>query len=370
MADSLSVAHLYTNKDNFADTHLETVSEPADVQDGEVILTLSRFALTTNNITYAAFGNTPGYDYWQFFPTMKAGLGHMPVWGFADVVASKTDGIEVGERFYGYFPMATHIRMQPERVRERGFYDGLDHRRNLTSPYNQYTRCSNDVSYSVDLEEYQMIFQPLFITSWMLADFITDNEGFGAAQIIISSASSKTAYGTAFSLEGETEATLVGLTSGRNEAFVKGLGCYDSAVTYDALDSLDASVPTLYVDFSGDDALRRRIHEYFGEALVYDCFAGSAQNAATFNPGNLPGPKPKSYFAPVQIKKRNADWGPLELTRRLNEARTAFTARISKPGAEWIKLKRSRGLEGAQTVISELCSTGGDPMEGNVVDLE
>jgi hypothetical protein len=58
--------------------------------------------LTTNNITYAAFGDALGY--WQFFPTGEAGWGHMPVWGFADVAASQAPGIEPGERFFGFFP--------------------------------------------------------------------------------------------------------------------------------------------------------------------------------------------------------------------------------------------------------------------------
>ena len=48
-----------------------------------------------------------------------------------------------------------------------------------------------------------MIVRPLFITSFMLADFLQDNAFFGARQVVVSSASSKTAYGTAFCLQGE-----------------------------------------------------------------------------------------------------------------------------------------------------------------------
>ena len=47
----------------------------------------------------------------------------------------------------------------------------------------------------------------LFITSWLIDDFLADNQFFGAtadptqpAQLLLSSASSKTAYGTAFQL--------------------------------------------------------------------------------------------------------------------------------------------------------------------------
>jgi hypothetical protein len=42
----------------------------------------------------------------------------------------------------------------------------------------------------------------------------------------------------------------------------------------------------------------------------------------------LAGPEPEPYFAPTQIKKRNSDWGPVELTRRLNEVERLFISGI------------------------------------------
>src|SRR3546814_2911563 len=63
---------------------------------------------------------------------------------------------------------------------------------------------------------------------------------------------------------------------------------------------------------------------------LYDCFAGSAQNHEyRKTDATLAGPQPQPYFAPCQIKKRNADWGPAEVTRRFNEAQLAFIARVS-----------------------------------------
>jgi hypothetical protein len=55
-------------------------------------------------------------------------------------------------------------------VTARGFYDGAQHRKSLTSAYNQYTRCSQDPLYAPEREDHQMIVRPLFITSFMLAD--------------------------------------------------------------------------------------------------------------------------------------------------------------------------------------------------------
>jgi hypothetical protein len=193
----MQATRLLTRKNALQHSRIETLAF-APVGAGEALLAISRVALTTNNITYAAFGEA--MQYWDFFPTAQAEWGHMPVWGFADVIASTVPGIEAGERFYGYFPIASHLRVQPVRVTARGFYDGAAHRQPLTSAYNQYTRCSQDPVYRAEDECLQMLLRPLFITSFMLADFLRDNAFFGAKRLLLSSASSKTAYGTAFCL--------------------------------------------------------------------------------------------------------------------------------------------------------------------------
>lgn len=362
---TLAVTRLFSRKHALNESRLEAAHEPAWAAPGEVLLRVDRFALTTNNITYAAFGEA--MQYWEFFPTGQPEWGHMPVWGFADVVSSAVAGIEPGERFYGYFPIASHVRMQPERITARGFYDAAAHRAALTSAYNQYSRVQNDAAYTPELEPYQMLYRPLFITSFMLADFLQDNRFFGARRLVVSSASSKTAYGTAFCLRGVDGIALTGLTSARNRAFVEGLGCYDSTVTYDELASIPADVPTLYVDFSGDEALRARVHAHFGASLVYDCFAGSAQNTGFLRDLRLPGPKPEFYFAPVQIRKRNADWGPQEVNRRFNAAQRRFIDHARDPGHGWLALVEERGFEAAQARIAHLAEGRAEPKEGYVV---
>ena len=269
------LTRLLTRKNALNHTRVDQ-QQPAGDTPGEAVLKIRRVAVTTNNITYAAFGDA--MQYWDFFPTGEADWGHMPVWGFADVESSSVPGVEVGERFYGYFPLASHLRVRPERVTERGFYDGAAHRKALTSAYNQYMRCSADAAYRAEDENYQMLVRPLFITSFMLADFLQDNAFFGARQLVFSSASSKTAYGTAFCLEAFAQVRRIALTSARNKRFVEALGCYGEVASYEELTKLDRGAPTLYVDFSGDEGLRMAVHTHFGDSLVYDCYAGSAQN--------------------------------------------------------------------------------------------
>lgn len=357
----MNTTRLLTSKNALHHSRIETVplAPPAP---GEALLAIRRVALTTNNITYAAFGDA--MQYWNFFPTGEADWGHMPVWGLADVVASTVKGIEIGERFYGYFPIASYLRMKPVRVSERGFYDGAEHRLALTSAYNQYARCSHDPAYRADTESLQMLLRPLFITSFMLADYLQDNQLFGAKRLIVSSASSKTAYGTAFCLPG---VEMIALTSPRHREFVQGLGCYSASVGYDELEHLPTDEPVVYVDFSGDEALRARVHAHFGSALVHDCFAGSAQNTNFLRDTGLPGPAPQFFFAPVQIKKRNADWGPAAVNQRFGDAQQRFIRHVSDAG--WLRVTEHQGFDAAARVIAELCAGRADPQLGHVVAL-
>ena len=368
MAESVECTRVQTRKSALGETRAPTLREDAVPAPGEALLRLSRFALTTNNITYAALGDSM-LRYWSYFPTGDADWGHMPVWGFADVVASGVDGVATGERFYGYFPIATHLRMRPVRVSARGFHDGTPHRQELVSAYNQYTRCSTDPAWSAQREDLQMLLRPLFLTAWVLADFLADNAFFGARQVVVSSASSKTATGAAFCLREGAAPPLTAVTSARNVDFVRGLGCYDGVVAYDALASLPVDRPTLYVDFAGEAGLRERVHRHFGDALVYDCLVGSAQTTDFTPQTGLTGPEAKLFFAPDQIRKRNADWGPAEFTTRYNAAQARFFERVSSKESPWIRVETHRGFDAARRVIADLAAGNTDPLAGHVVLL-
>ncbi len=367
MAD-LEINRLLTDKSSLGETRADRVNVSYSCADGDVVLKVNHVAVTTNNITYAGFGDA--MNYWQFFPTDIDGWGHMPVWGFADVVQSKMADLEVGERIYGYFPIASHLIVRPHRITERGFYDDVPHRRELISAYNQYTRCSIDPGYTSETENLQCLLRPLFITSYMLADYLIDNQVFGAQQMVVSSASSKTAYGTAHCLKlNDPDCHLVALTSPRNIDFVKALGCYDEVLTYAQMANTPANVATAYVDFSGDEALRTAIHTHFGDQLVHDCFAGSAQNTDYLQDLGLPGPKPKFFFAPVQIRKRNKDYGGAELTRRFSAAQNAFIAHVSSGNPPWMRVEEHVGFQAAEKLIDDLHAGRCAPNTGNIIRI-
>ncbi len=171
---------------------------PARLAAGQARLRIAPFALTSNNVTYGAFGEA--MHYWDFFPTGEPDSGCIPVWGFATVTESLVEGVDVGERFYGYFPMADETVLAPVRVVGEGFVDGAAHRSALPEVYNRYLRCSSDPAYRAEDEALIALLRPLFITSFLIDDFLADNAFFGASTVLVSSASSKTAYGLGFCL--------------------------------------------------------------------------------------------------------------------------------------------------------------------------
>jgi hypothetical protein len=338
---------------------------PAPLADGDVRFAIDSFALTANNITYAAFGDA--MNYWGFFPTGDAATGCIPVWGFANVIESRCEGIAVGERIYGYWPIADEAVLQPTRVSDAGFFDGAAHRRELHAVYNHYLRCSADPGYSAAHEAEQALLRPLFTTSFLIDDFLADNAFFGARAVILSSASSKTAYGTAFCLAQRAGAVrVVGLTSPANLAFTRGLGCYDDVRTYDEVTSLASDVPSVYVDFSGSVGLRSSIHTHFDDALTYSCSVGGTHWDELGSGKGLPGPRPTLFFAPAQVKKRNADWGPAGLQQRLAAAWSAFMRPVTSGQVPWLRVVHGEGSVAVEAVYAALLDGRTNPAEGHM----
>jgi hypothetical protein len=356
------------------------VAPDAAPAPGEVLLRVDAFAFTANNVTYAAFGDA--MSYWQFFPAPD-GWGRIPVWGFADVVRSAHDAVAPGERYYGYYPMSTHLLVQPERIGPDGFSDGAPHRKPLHPVYNRYQRTAADPGYDAALEPQQMLLRPLFITSFLIDDFLADNGFFGADTVVLSSASSKTAYGTAFLLSRRARAEggtgrpvrVVGLTSRPNAAFVKRLGCYDEVLGYDEIGRLPAGAPTAYVDMAGNADTRAAVHRHLAQRLVYSCAVGGTHwdhlglGGGSAPAGPLPGPKPTLFFAPAQVKKRHADWGPGGLEQRVAAAWQRFMRPVTDPANPWMRVIRGRGPQAVEQVVRQMLDGRAAPDEGHVLTM-
>ncbi len=371
----MTTIDLLVRKDQLSTTELRR-SEDVPLNTGDIRVRIDKFALTANNITYAAFGDA--MHYWSFFPVGPsdgAMLGRIPVWGFGTVLESQHPDVNVGEKLYGYYPMSSSVVLTPTRLSLSGFDDGAEHRAGLHAVYNRYLRCNSDPFYTSDTEETQALLRPLFITSWLIDDFMADNNYFGAkveveppAVMLLSSASSKTAYGTAFQMAQREGIEVVGLTSEGNVAFCESLGCYHRVLTYEQLDQIQADTPCVYVDFAGNAGLRLAIHTRFSQ-LKYSCAIGGTHVTQLGGGKNLPGPKATLFFAPAQIKKRSGEWGADELGRRLVRAWRAFVATTSNPEAPWMTVDHHQGPAAVEAAYTQVLAGGNDPRLGYILSL-
>ena len=288
---------------------------PLSLSEGDVLIKIEKFAFTANNISYAVTGES--LSYWDFFPSSQG--GRIPVWGIGIIVASRCKQVQEQRKVYGYFPMSHYVVMKPSNITTTVFVDGSPHRKELPAVYNQYSFCTEDPFYTPSTEEAMMILRPLYFTSWLLVDFFRQMDFCGAQKIILSSASSKTSIGLAFTLQqynqnntkGKDKVDTVGLTSAGNLTFVRDLGIYDQCILYDDIEKeIDVTTPSCFVDMAGNTQVTTRLHSHLGEQLKYSCLVGAAHVGKGGKPvSNLPGARPKFFFAPSWTARRIVELG-------------------------------------------------------------
>lgn len=349
---------ILTKLDQINVTKLDDVAS-APLETGQIRLALQSFALTANNVTYAATG--PQIGYWKFFPVAQDGQGIVPVWGTAEVVETTAPDIEIGTRFYGFYPMAQELVITPRLSKSGTLEDTAPHRAGLPAVYNRYVPIMDSDAHTDHL---RALLQPLLATSWLLSDWLADNAFFGASQVIVGSASSKTGLGLCAYLAADRACSVVGLTSAKNKAFVDALGTCDQVLTYDAVDTL-AQVPSVYVDMAGNAAVKQTLHATLGAHLKHSAAVGISHWDKFAPPKDLPGVKPQFFFAPAQIAKRRDDWGPGVVEQKINAA----WQRVAQDSDAWLDVTLHTGLDSARDVYDQLARGASDPRAGHVVQI-
>jgi len=346
------VPELRVRRDELASCELVD-GEPLrdDLAEGEAQLLVERFALSANNITYAVMGDAMGY--WRVFPATP-GWGRIPAWGYARVLASRSPALTEGQRMFGLVPMGTYLTVHPV-AHSRGFVDAAPHRAGLSPVYSQY------LSVDGEDDDAALVLRPLFGTS-VLLDLVLSEAGLrGAGTVVLTSASSKTAYGLAHLLRRQPPLQTIGFTSAARRAWVEGLGLYDAVLAYDRLSDLDVPGRAALVDFAGDRALVRRVHEQLGDALVRSILVGFTHWQAEADKEPAPGPVPEFFFAPDEMVRRGR-----ELGQRYASAWKHFA-----PVAERaMRVERVTGGDELVRIYRDLLDGDADPAVGHVVSLE
>ena len=328
----------------------------------EARLRVESFSVTANNVTYAVAGDAFGY--WNFFPG-EGEWGVVPMWGHAVVTESAHPEIAVGERVYGYLPMAEYLDVLPVNLTPGGFSDAAAHRQPMSPVYNRYSRLAADPEHDPAREGERMIFGPLFRTGFMIEYFMRRESWFGAEQVVITSASSKTAMGMASVVRQKSpQVRRIGLTSNANVAFVRTSGFYDTVLSYDQICSLPQA-PSVSVDFAGNRELLHQIHSLLGAYLTYSCTVGATHVGKGFGQtnGTLPGPAPVLFFAPDHIIAAMKELGP----KAFGEDVAASWRTFLEDADGALRIDERDGLEAARDAFADTLAGRADPAVGIVV---
>jgi len=355
--------HVEVDRDDPARSRISESDLP-DLEPGQVRLRIDRFALTANNVTYAAIGHSLGY--WDFFPTGDESFGRVPAMGFGELVASAHPEVPSGGRYYGWYPMSRFVDLRVEPTRD-GLRDEGEHRAAHAPVYRSYTATDRDPFYQAgdDGEDRVALLRGLFLTGFLADDFFVDQDDFGARRAIVLSASSKTAIAFAQRASERGLHEVIGVTSASNRAFVAGLPWYDRVVAYDEIESIPTEGDAISIDMSGNGDALGRLHAHLEDRLRYSMAVGMSHTGAPPRPQNLKGPQPEFFFAPTQVSKRMKDWGPQGFQDRATAALRAFVDGSHR----WLGVTHSYGPESVERVWSETVAGRVPPNVGHVVSL-
>ncbi len=362
MTGEIDTSTLEVRKNNWSDARLVEKTMDSALAESEVLFRVDRLALTANNISYAATGDSLGY--WGFFPA-EEGWGRIPAMGWGEVIASAHPDILVGERAWGWFPYSTHLKVLAGNASTANFSDVSPHRADYAPVYAQFDRASANPMYEESREEQDSLLRGLFTTSWLVEDFLDVNDSFGGEVCLITSASSKTSIALGHSVRQRGDLATVGITSNRNVGFCEDLGCYDKVVTYEVVASLDASSPVVMVDMAGSAKVISDLHHHFGDNMKHSCRIGATHYDEAGPVSELPGARPEFFFAPSHVKIRSAELGTKEFMSRLGVAYVDF--RRFSDG--WLKIEHSYGPEAVIRTYQAVLAGNTDPASGQVVSL-
>jgi hypothetical protein len=355
-------------KSALTETQIHEEALPA-LGDGEVRLRIESFSVTANNVTYAVVGDAFGY--WNFFPAGQdengGEWGVVPMWGHAVVDESRHPEFSIGERVYGYLPMATHLDVLPGKVGAGGFTDMAAHRQPMSPIYNGYSRLSADPEHNPDKEAERMLFGPLFKTGFLIEAMFRRHDWFGATNLVITSASSKTAMSLASVAKDLSPAVeRVGLTSPGNVAFVEHGGLYDRVLSYDDITQL-ALQPSVSVDFAGNSAVLRAVHAHLGDHLKYSCLVGAthvdSRGGGLAAAEGMAGPKPILFFAPDHAVATIQELGPKGFGEAVARSWKSFLRAVDGV----VDIDERHGLATAAEAFVETFQGKADPQKGIII---
>lgn len=210
-----------------------------------------------------------------------------------------------------------------------------------------------------------------------MEDSLNETNYRGLKNILISSASSKTAFLVAYRTLLRREAPgsnrkvkLVGLTSRSNLQFTRRLGLYDQVFAYDQVASISkvAKVDNcLYIDVSGNQSLNESIARNITPKVTIQLGMTSVEGG---NVGSVSGAKGNTdkwefFFMPEWLAVRVKQVGP----KSLKEMQKVAWDQLMEDGPSWVKIETYSGEREVLEAYLKTLKGGASPDEGQMFTL-
>jgi hypothetical protein len=134
-------------------------------------------------------------------------------------------------------------------------------------------------------------------------------------------------------------------------------------VSYDALDTDLPLAASVFVDIAGNADVRSRVHERLAQRLLHSCAVGTSHWDKFRETGELPGAKPRFFFAPAQAEKRRKEWSGNVLAGNLHRA----WFELASGSARWLAVNEQQGDQAIRDVWGMLADGQATPDTAHVL---
>lgn len=210
-----------------------------------------------------------------------------------------------------------------------------------------------------------------------MEDHLNETNYKNLRTVLISSASSKTAFIVAYRIQKRVEASngklnlkIVGLTSRSNLTFTRNLGFYNQVFAYDEVKNIpmvSRMKDCLYIDVSGSQALNASITDSIKPELTISLGMTSVEGGNTDSIGGAKDNKEgrESFFMPEWLAVRLKQLG----AKQLKEMQKAAWDQLMDDCSPWLNIETYRGRQDVLAAYKKTLKGGVPPDRGQMFSL-
>ncbi len=132
------------------------------------------------------------------------------------------------------------------------------------------------------------------------------------------------------------------------------------------LADIDAAIPTVIVDMSGNGEMLGRLHAHLGANMKHCMNVGLTHWHENTTRDGFIAERSEVFFAPAHIQKRVQDWGADGFAGRSSD----FMRKTALRCRDWLKIRKVGGLDGLADVYDDVCKGRIGADQGLIIELQ